>query len=43
MCEWFASNKQSIHFGEDKTNCVLSCSKKNLPGLNITYHNNIIK
>ena len=23
LCEWFIDNKLSIHFGEDKTKCVL--------------------
>ena len=37
ICEWFVDNKLSIHFGEDKTKCILFSRKKNLPKLNITY------
>ena len=41
VCEWFADNKLSIHFGEDKTKCLLFSEEKNLPWLfNITYNNN---
>ena len=43
VCEWFADNKLSLHFGEDKTKCILFSKKKNLLGLNITYKNNRIK
>ena len=43
MCEWFVDNKLSIHFGEDKTKCIIFSKEKNLSGLNITYENNRIK
>ena len=43
MCEWFVDNKLPIHFGEDKTKCILSSKDKNLPGLNITCDNNRVK
>ena len=43
VCNWFVVNKQSIHFGEDKTKCILFSGDKNLPELNITYNNNRIK
>ena len=43
VCEWFVDNKLSVHFGESKTKCILSCNEKNLIGLNITYDNNRIK
>ena len=43
VCEWFADNKLSLHFGEDKTKCILFSKKTNLLGLNITYKNNRIK
>ena len=42
VCEWFVDNKLSIHFGEDKTKCILF-TKKKLPGMNITHDNNRIK
>ena len=41
--DWFVDNKLSIHFGEDKTNCILFSRDKNLPELNLTYNNNRIK
>ena len=28
VCNWFVDNKLSIHFGEDKTKCMLSGTKK---------------
>ena len=28
LCDWFVDNKLSIHFGEDKTKCILFASKK---------------
>ena len=40
VCERFIDNKLSIHFGEDKTKCILFSRDKNLPKLNITYNNN---
>ena len=43
VCEWFVDNKLSIHFGEDRTKCILFRKDKNLLGLNITYDNNRIK
>ena len=39
-CDWFANNKLSIHFGEDKTKSILFASKfknKNIKKLNIKY------
>ena len=39
-CDWFVVNKQSIHFGEDKTKSILFASKfknKNIKKLNIKY------
>ena len=35
VCKWIVDNKVSIHFGEDKTKCILFSKVKNLPGLNI--------
>ena len=29
ICDWFAHNKQSIHFGEDKKKSILFSSKRN--------------
>ena len=43
VCDWFVDNKLSIHFGEDKTKCILFSRDKNLLELNITYNNNRIK
>ena len=43
VCEWFVNNKLSVHFGEDKTKCILFGKEKNLPGLSITYDINRIK
>ena len=40
MREWFVNNKLSIHFGEDKTKCIIFSKEKNLPRLNIIYDNN---
>ena len=40
LCEWFLDNKQSIHFGEDKTKSILFGSKRKLRKvgkLNTTY------
>ena len=40
MCDWFADNKLSIHFGDDKTKSILFASKrgtKNIRELNIRY------
>ena len=42
-CDWFVDNKLSIHFGEDKTKCILFSRDENLLELNITYNNNRIK
>ena len=28
VCNWFVDNKLSIHFGEDKTKCILFGTKK---------------
>ena len=30
ICEWFVDNRLSIHFGEDKTRCILFASKRNI-------------
>ena len=27
LCDWFLDNKLSIHFGDDKTKCILFASK----------------
>ena len=46
LCDWFADNKLSIHFGEDKTRSILFASKrraKNISQLNITYKDINIK
>ena len=43
VCEWFVDNKLSIHFGEDKTKCILFSKEKNLRGLNITCKKNRTK
>ena len=42
VCDWFVDNKLSIHFGEDKTKCIILSRDKNLGDLNITYNNNRI-
>ena len=43
LSEWFTDNKQSIHFGEDRTKCILLSKERNLPELNITCDNNRMK
>ena len=46
LCEWFVDNKLSIHFGEDKTKCILFGNKykiKNAEPLNIEYNSIKIK
>ena len=46
ICEWFAHNRLSIHFGEDKTKSILFASKhkiKRVPKLKIKYKNIQIK
>ena len=50
ICDWFVDNKLSIHFGEDKTESILSTSKfkryniKNLTqNMGIYKINNILK
>ena len=30
ICDWFVDNKLSIHFGEDKTKCILFGTKQKL-------------
>ena len=30
LCDWFVDNKLSIHFGEDKTRCILFTSKNKI-------------
>ena len=45
LCDWFVDNKLSIHFGEDKTKCILFASKnkvKKVGKLN-SYKDTIIK
>ena len=40
LCDWFADNKLSIHFGEEKTKSILFARKqraKNICQLNIKY------
>ena len=40
VCDWFVDNKLSIHFGEDKTKCILFGTKHRLnkvSSLNIKY------
>ena len=40
VCDWFVDNKLSIHFGQDKTKCILFGTKKRLKKdnyLNIRY------
>ena len=40
LCDWFVDNKLSIHFGDDKTKCILFSSKgkvKKAEPLNIAY------
>ena len=46
ICEWFADNRLSIHFGKDKTKSIIFLSKrkiKKFPKLNITCKNTPIK
>ena len=43
VCNWFIYSKLSVHFGEDKTKCILFIRDKNLPELNITRNNNSTK
>ena len=46
LCDWFVDNKLSIHFGEDKTKCVLFASKskvKKAGPLDIIYKGTEIK
>ena len=46
LCDWFADNKLSIHFGEDKTKSILFGSKhkiKKSKPLNIQYNDIKIK
>ena len=43
VCEWYVDSKLPIHFGEDKTKCILFSKEKNLLGYSITYENNGIK
>ena len=35
LCDWFINNKLSIHFGEDKTKCILFASKQKLKKIGI--------
>ena len=34
LCEWFVDDKLSVHFGEDKTKCILFTKEENLPVVN---------
>ena len=46
LCDWFVDNKLSIHFGDDKTKCILFASKnkvKKAEPLNINYYGIEIK
>ena len=46
LCDWFLDNKLSIHFGDDKTKCILFASKnkvKKAAPLNINYKGVVIK
>ena len=43
LCEWFVDNKLSIHFGEDKTKCILFGSKRQKNDLNISFKDVKIK
>ena len=43
ICNWFVDNKLLIHFGQEKTKCILFSRDNNLPEHNITYNNNRIK
>ena len=46
ICDWFANNKISIHFGDDKTNSILFATKfkiKKVRKLNIKYGDMQIK
>ena len=46
LCDWFVDNKLSIHFGDDKTKCILFASKnkvKKAEPLNINYKGIVIK
>ena len=46
LCEWFLDNKQSLHFGEDKTKSILfgtRCKFRKVGKLNNTYQDIAIK
>ena len=43
LCEWFVDNKLSIHFGEDKTKCILFGSNRQKNDLNISFKDVKIK
>ena len=46
VCDWFADNKLSIHFGEDRTKSILFASKRKIKSarkLNVKYKNIKIK
>ena len=46
MCDWFADNKSSVHFGQDKTKSILFGAKhklRNAKTLNIVYNGTEIK
>ena len=42
VCYWSVDNNLWVHFGEDKTKCILLSRDKNLPGLNITCNNKLL-
>ena len=37
LCDWFVDNKLSIHFGEDKTKCILFTSKNKKKSRQLVY------
>ena len=42
-CAWFVDNRLLIHFGEDRTKCILFSKIKRLSKLNIPYGDHIIE
>ena len=46
LCDWFVDNKLSIHFGDDKTKCIIFASNnkvKKAEPLSINYKGIVIK
>ena len=41
VCKWFIDSKLSIHFGKDKTKCILFSKEKNLEYLGFYLDANI--